>query len=72
VPKKSSGGNFVTNVKQLGTVAAGDELRANDHEFVVVGVHTDNEGCQQWTLAVPQSRCLKMFNKKENDNVDGH
>jgi hypothetical protein len=61
----------MSDVKQFGTVSEGDKLRANGHEFVVVDVHTDNEGCQQWTLAAPQSRCLEMFNKKENDNADG-
>lgn len=56
----------MSDVKQLGTVAVGDKLRANDHEFTVVGVHTDPEGCQQWTLATPQSGCLKQYEQKEN------
>jgi hypothetical protein len=61
----------MSDVIQLGDVAEGQKIKANGHEFTVIGVHSDNEGCQQWTLAVPQSRCIEQFNKKETTHADG-
>lgn len=52
------------DVKVVGAVKAGDKLRTNGHEFTVVQVFQDKEGCQQWTLAAVNSDCLRRFDEQ--------
>lgn len=42
---------------RLNNIEPGDRFRINDENFVLTGVLTDVEGCQQLTLARPGSFC---------------
>ena len=58
----------MSDVKLLGTVAAGTQVQVNGKQLIVSHISADRHGCEQWTLTYPQSDCQKYYQKEHNND----